>query len=149
MLAMTILPMTNEDLPSVIEIEKLSAITPFAESQFQKELNLSNAHLYVAKIDNKTIGYIDFWHTADEVELINIAVHPDFRKEKVGTRLMDFLVRFVAKQKVSKINLEVRKSNRAAIHLYKQFGFKQVGVREKYYRENGEDALTYVRSSFD
>lgn len=141
----TIVPLEPEDMAAVVAIEKASAITPFAATQFFRELALPNAHLYVAKEGDKILGYIDFWLVADEVEIINIAVAPGARQKGIGSALIMFLIQLSAKHKARRITLEVRKSNIAAQALYQKFEFAQVSVRRRYYQEPVEDGLVFQR----
>lgn len=134
-------PMTKEDLPRVLAIEKVSFPTPFSEHLFLIELNLSIAHLDVILVDGLVAGYIDYWLLPGEMHLINIAVAPDQRGKGVGHALMEYLLTFARRHKVTEIQLDVRRSNDVAIHLYERFGFQVVGVRKNYYQNNREDAF--------
>ena len=84
------------------------------------------------------------WLIADEVHIANIAVHPDWRKQGIGKKLMQEAIRGTAG--VSWIGLEVRRSNRIARKMYEKMGFRKVGTRKKYYAEEGEDAILYMKT---
>ena len=92
------------------------------------------------------IGYISVYHTLDELEILNLAVLPDERRRGHGRRILGVVLRLARKMAINKILLEVRVGNRPAICLYESCGFKQAGVRKKYYTDTGEDALIYLCS---
>lgn len=137
----SIVPMTQGDLPQVLAIEEASFPRPFSQKLFETELQLSIAHLYVAKEETGLVGYIDFWDAGAEIHLINIAVHPERRHQGIGARLMERLLDYASQNRVGEIYLDVRVSNKTAIALYAKFGFKEISVRKGYYQDNNEDAL--------
>lgn len=138
-------PMTREDLPQVLAIERESFPLPFSENLFHMEMGLNIAHMLVAKAGGAVCGYIDYWHVDSEMHVINIAVAPKQRGHGVGGIMMQHLIDYSSQHKVEKIFLDVRESNKAAIGLYKRFGFEQIDVRKGYYEDNEEDALVMVR----
>ncbi|MGB9612600.1 MAG: ribosomal protein S18-alanine N-acetyltransferase [Candidatus Margulisiibacteriota bacterium] len=133
--AIVIAPMKDRDIPQVVEIENLSFKFPKSESVFR-----ADEHKYlVAKDNDKVVGYIGIEKILDEVHIINMAVHPDYRKKGVGKRLMQHVL-----NDEEVFYLEVRVSNEIAQNVYKRFGFKIVGLRKKYYPD-GEDAYVMRR----
>ena len=140
-----IVPMKREDLPQVLEIERVSFPLPFSENLFHMELDLNTAHMMVAKTGETILGYLDFWHVDSEMHVINIAVGPQSRQQGVGHALMTYLVDYGCCQQVSRIFLDVRESNQAAIKLYQKLGFEQIDVRKGYYQDTEEDALVMQR----
>lgn len=133
--------MTEADLPEVLAIEQASFPTPFTLNLFKMELNLSVAHLFVARQSGKIVGYIDYWRVGPEAHLITIGVDPHSRKSGVGTELVNHMIDDLKKHRVEVVSLDVRPTNAAALRLYQKFGFRQVGIRKKYYQDNDEDAL--------
>lgn len=140
--------MTVEDLPQVMAIENVSFPMPFTENLFRMELNLNVAHLYVARGkrvsgggEDAVLGYIDYWLVEKEIHVITIAAHPSFRRCRIGTALMDSMLKEAREKSVTLVTLDVRPSNEAAIRLYRKFGFEETGVRWHYYQDNGENAL--------
>lgn len=134
--------MTSYDIPEVMEIEKLSFATPWSEDSFRNEIetNLS-ARYIVAKMDGVVIGYAGVWIILDEGHITNIAVHPDYRGMGVGSKIVEALVRTSKREGATALTLEVRKTNTVAQNLYRRYGFEPVGIRPKYYGDNGEDAI--------
>lgn len=144
---LTIEPVRSGDWPALAALEKEGGITPFAEAQFQKELQLKNAHILIARLGDRIVGYIDFWQMADELELINIVVAKDCRRQGLAQKLLQTMFDFAKIHQIQSIHLEVRVSNEAAIMLYEKAGFQKVGLRKKYYPDNREDALIYIYNS--
>jgi len=134
------LPLQEEHLDRIIEIENLSYSQPWSKGLFERELSLPISNFFVAYLAETMVGYGCFWRVEDEAHLINIAVHPKYRSKGVGRNMLDFLTEEMQKQGLKKILLEVRKNNQSAIGLYGSCGFKTVGLREKYYN-NTEDAV--------
>lgn len=133
--------MTREDLPQVLAIERVSFPLPFSENLFHMELDLNIAHMMVAKEGDEIKGYLDFWHINGEIHVINVAIHPNARKQGIGSFLMCYVIDYGKKNRARQINLDVRESNSNAIGLYKKFGFEQIDIRKGYYQDNEEDAL--------
>jgi ribosomal-protein-alanine N-acetyltransferase len=85
-------------------------------------------------------GYSGMWHIADEAHISTIAVHPDWRGQRLGELLVWCMVRQAMLQGAAQVTLEVRVSNSLAQGLYRKYGFEVMGLRKGYYRDNGEDA---------
>ena len=88
-------------------------------------------------------GYISIYHTEDELEILNLAVRPQMRRQGHGKRILRTVLRLARKMDIHRVLLEVRTGNRAAIALYEGCGFQKVGRRRNYYADTGEDALVY------
>ncbi len=136
--------MTAEDLPVVLEVEAASFDDPWPEQVFEAELRHCWSHCRVLRANDTVIGYLVFWSVADEVHLLNVAVTPSERHHRLGRLLLDYMLEFAREHRARFVTLEVRRSNTAAIQLYESGGFKQVGVRPRYYANNGEDAIVML-----
>ena len=136
-------PAQLDDLSDLLVIESASFVQPWSEALFLSELMKSPSSIYVARRDSKSpvVGYICFWSMADEIQLHNLAVHPDCRRQGVGRRLLTFLLTQAQEKRTPKVFLEVRPSNQIAITLYRSLGFKILYRRPGYYAPSGEDAL--------
>ena len=99
------------------------------------------ARSVLAEVDGRIVGYVLFWLLSEEVDIHNIAVHPDFRRHGVGRHLLEQVVAQARLQKCIRVTLDVRRSNTSAQSLYRSFGFAMRGLRKGYYSDNGEDAL--------
>lgn len=127
-------------------VEKLSFKIPWSQNSMLEELTENKMALYLlAVMDKNIVGYAGMWRVLDEGHITNIAVHPEFREAGVGSALLSELIRRSKAEGIKDMTLEVRKSNKAAIALYKKFGFSNYGYRKSYYSDNNEDALIMWR----
>jgi len=134
--------MTEEHIDDVLEIEKVSFTTPWSKDSFVVEITQNMLAKYVvAEIDEKIVGYGGIWLIIDEGHITNIAVHKDYRGLGVGKRIIEGLIDVCSERNIRAMTLEVRKSNEVAKNLYKQYGFKEYGIRPKYYADDNEDAI--------
>lgn len=127
------------------ELEKICFASAWSEESFLSECQNPLAHYIVVLCGEKAVGYAGCWHIAGEGHITNIAVHPDYRRRALGSRLLENMQREAERCGVRLLTLEVRVSNAAAIALYKKFGFETVGARKHYYSDNGEDALIMTK----
>lgn len=135
--------MKEDDLPAVRTIEALSFSNPWSDSTFLGEIQntpVSFPLVVVRKPSDKVIGYIIYWHIREDVQVNNIAVHPDFRGKGIGEALMRHVIEKVRRNGATFMTLEVRLSNAAAVTLYKKLGFDILGTRKNYYTNPDEDA---------
>lgn len=133
--------MTLEDIGAVAELERLSFTTPWPPDAFYNELTRNqNARYVVALHENKVVAYCGMWIVLDEAQITNIAVHPAYRGKKVGVRLMQKMMSLAMLFGAKSMTLEVRPSNTVARSMYTKLGFKEHGIRKRYYSDN-EDAI--------
>jgi ribosomal-protein-alanine N-acetyltransferase len=137
----TVREMTPYDLDEVLTIERASFPTPWTKAMFREELFIPLCHDLVAVFEGRIIGYISFSIVIDEVHLRNIAVHGEWKRRGIASKMIAEMICLSSKRGADKVTLEVRESNRGAIELYKKFGFVVKGVRPLYYNDTGEDAL--------
>jgi ribosomal-protein-alanine N-acetyltransferase len=129
-------------IPAVLDIERRSFPTPWSERAFVSELTQNAyAHYIVALLGPRVVGYAGMWLVLDEAHVTNIAVHPDFRGQRIGHRLLLELERRAAVHGCTRMTLEVRPSNVRAQRLYRQHGFQPRGLRPGYYTDTHEDAI--------
>ncbi len=133
--------MTESDLEGVLEIEKLSFISPWTKKMFKETYLSPITSNFVVKINEEIIGYLILYSVEDEAHIMNLAVHPEHRGKGYGSYLIAHAVSHYVARKVSEFFLEVRESNVNAQQLYAKFGFKIIGKRKGYYTETNEDAL--------
>ncbi|BBB31988.1 ribosomal-protein-alanine N-acetyltransferase [Thermotomaculum hydrothermale] len=131
---------SQQQLKEIMEIERASFKCPWSESMF-----LSYGQKFIlAYYQNKIVGYICFSTVLDECHILNVAVHPDFRKNGIAQKMIDALFEEREKSGIKFYYLEVRVNNIPAINFYKKNGFKELGLRKKYYQD-GTDAFVMVR----
>jgi ribosomal-protein-alanine N-acetyltransferase len=137
-------PMQVEDIPAVMEIDRESFPNPWPENTYLYELRENRmSHLLVIqpREGSRPIGVAGYWLVVDEAHISTFAVRPDWRGRGAGAVLLDGLLRQSAALGAICAMLEVRAGNLAAQALYRRFGFRTVGQRKGYYKDNGEDAL--------
>lgn len=136
-------PMTLADLDGVIAVERLSFLTPWSRDAFVEELLQTFTVYVVARAGEEVVGYGGMHVVFDEAHVTNVAVHPDWRGQGLGERIMRRLIELAADRGASKMTLEVRASNTPAKRLYAKLGFVTGpgAVRKGYYTDTGEDAI--------
>jgi ribosomal-protein-alanine N-acetyltransferase len=134
---------SEADLDTVMEIERLSFATPWVRQAFAEEIDRPWAHLELLhdRRRGRAVGFCNYWLVSDELHILNVAVHPDFRKQGCASLLVQRILEVARRHKTRVVSLEVRASNHAARSLYRKFGFCEVGTRPKYYADDSEDAV--------
>lgn len=142
----TIRRMTLADAPGVHAVEAATFAIPWSLQSFEEEMtrNACARYLVAETETGEIVGFAGVWIVIDEGHITNIAVREDYRGQGIGKRLTEELMQYAANLGVVYMTLEVRRSNLTAQHLYTSHGFIQVGVRKKYYEDNGEDAFFMV-----
>lgn len=135
--------MTEDDVKGVSEIEKECFSQPWSLEAFKDELDNQAAVTIIARTDEKVVGFIN-GRMCDGFYINNIAVNKDYRKSGVATKLL-FALEVSLSDNAEFSTLEVRKSNTAAINLYKKNGYEQVGERKNFYEKPAENALLMTK----
>lgn len=132
-----------EHLDDIMEIEEgCYGQHHWSRDSFVGELNNNCANYFVAvNKNNKCVGYMGLWKIFDEAHVTNLAIHPKFQKKGIAHLLIISSLDLCYMEKIKYMTLEVRCTNERAKNLYEGFGFKSLGVRKKYYQDNGEDAI--------
>jgi ribosomal-protein-alanine N-acetyltransferase len=137
-----IAPMNAEDLEAVHAIELASFDAPWPADAYRSELETNRLAQYlVVHAGDEIVGYAGMWLLVDEAHIITFAIHPAWRRQRIGERLLLALLDLARDAGAADATLEVRLSNLPARRLYEKFGFRPVGLRPRYYTDNGEDAL--------
>lgn len=136
--------MEFRDIKKVVELEEKYLLESLGEKLLASELSEKNngVSFYVIENDDVVIGYIGRYYFFQEAEVLNFVVDESYQRQGYGQKLFDKMVEDM--KDVKKITLEVRATNIKGINFYTKNGFKQVGVRKKYYK-NGEDALLLLK----
>ena len=145
---MMIVKMNEGHVKAVAELEKLCFSDPWSENSVASELKNKLALWLVAEEDGRVAGYIGSQTCTDESDVMNVAVHPDFRRRGIAEALVNALVAELKAIESRCLTLEVRASNDPAIGLYEKLGFAEIGRRKNYYRNPREDALI-MRKEWD
>lgn len=140
--AIRIEPMTLGDLDAVHAIERASFFPPWPDDAYRNELTTNKLATYlVARMDGVVVGFAGIWIMVDEAHVTTFAVDPTWRRRGIGERLLVALLDISIARRAREATLEVRLSNMPARRLYEKYGFRPVGLRPRYYTDNGEDAL--------
>ena len=137
-----IIPMTAAHVAAVAELEKICFGTEaWHEQSVASELR-NELSFWLVAMDGETLaGYVGSQTVLGETDMMNVAVHPDFRRKGIAESLIQELVEVLKERESHCLMLEVRASNFGAIKLYEKLGFREVGRRKNYYRNPREDAL--------
>ena len=134
--------MQADNIDDILNIEQVCyGEHHWSYESFIIEVNNQISSYICAFIEDKCVGYMGIWKIIEEAHITNLSVHPDYQNQKVAHKLLLSSIDECYKNKIKYITLEVRVSNKKAIHLYEKFGFKSLGLRKKYYQDNNEDAL--------
>jgi ribosomal-protein-alanine N-acetyltransferase len=140
--------MALDDVPAVLDIERAAFTSPWPPEAFQQELRHNRLARYVvARQGGAVVGYAGVWLMVDEAHITTFAVHPDWRRQGIGRRLLLAMILVALELGAARMTLEVRVSNRAARALYREHGFEIAGRRERYYTDDGEDAYVMTTPS--
>lgn len=132
--------------PGIFGIKKASEIEaqnfshPWRYEDFLKQSEDKSSLFLVAKQRESVIGYISVSTVLDEASINTIAVEKEHRRQGAAERLINEAVKRL-RESCAFLTLEVRKSNTAAVSLYKKLGFDVVGERPRFYRDPDEDAI--------
>jgi len=170
-------PMALDDVEQVLRLDRMSFPTPWSARTYHHEIaNNDRATMLVVEEPDaegnpgsgwlerlfggsreprqpvsasSIIAYAGMWQIAEEAHISTIAVHPDWRGNKLGELLVWTLIWVAIKQNAELVTLEVRISNEVAINLYRKYGFVVSGRRRGYYRDNNEDAHIMALTPLD
>ena len=142
--------MTFDDLPAVHMIERASFSVPWPPDAYRSELTTNRLASYVvARVDDAVVGFAGLWVMVDEAHVTTFAVDPRWRRRGIGEHLLLALLDLAVARRAREATLEVRLSNLPARRLYEKYGFKPVGIRPRYYSDNGEDALIMTTDALE
>jgi ribosomal-protein-alanine N-acetyltransferase len=156
--------MRPQDLDEILQIERACFRHPWSAEMFRRELEHDWSTIMVAmepvppeerpphppgkgaESDKWRItGFLIYWNVHDEVHVLNLAVRPEHRRRGVARALMMEASARGRANGAALLTLEVRRTNEAALELYRTLGFRAVGIRPNYYADEHEDAIVMVR----
>lgn len=136
----------KEDIPAVCDIANSCFTSPWSPESFSEEMDNPRAVCFVARDNDKVVGYLSLWVVLDEVQINSFAVSESFRKQGIGSQLMNHAIDYAQKNHLKTMTLEVRLSNETAQKVYKKHGFLEAGVRPEFYVKPTEDALIMTKT---
>ena len=129
--------MEEDDLNEILTIEVSSSLTPWSRPLFLEEMAHPHGHCFsmILREDPgpRVVAYLCFRTMGDESELLNLAVHPGYRRRGFARHLMAFYIDFCHQEKVRRSFLEVATENEAALHLYRSLDYRPTGRRPRFY----------------
>jgi ribosomal-protein-alanine N-acetyltransferase len=144
-------PASSADVDRLLGLERESFSVPWTRKMFEAELTGNPfAHVLAARTAgerqeaeraHEIVGFVCFWVVFDELRVMDLAVDPRVRRQGVAARLVGCALASGLAGGAKRALLEVRSSNSAARRLYERFGFREVGVRARYYTNPVEDAV--------
>lgn len=140
-MCITIVPFAATHIESIAELETLCFSDPWSTDALTEELSNPCARFLVALNGNRVVGYLGCHHVAGEGFIANVAVHPNHRRRGIARALVCAAIE--QGRTLSRLTLEVRESNIAAVFLYQSLGFIKDGVRPRFYTHPSEDAGIY------
>ena len=126
------------------ELENKNTTYVVAKENLKSELQNPFSTYIMAKLENKIVGFAGISVCFDEATLNNIVVKKSCRGRGIGGELLETLIEFCADLNMKSLTLEVNSLNTPAINLYEKFGFKNLGIRKKYYN-NSQDAIIMTK----
>ncbi len=145
---MTFIEMKKAHISQIAALEALCFNDPWPEAAIASELG-NDLSVWMVALDGDTVvGYVGSQTAGGETDMMNIAVHPDYRRRGIAQILVELLIPELQRRGSSCLALEVRVSNAPAIALYEKMGFVQEGLRKNYYRNPKEDAYI-LRKHFE
>ncbi len=139
-----ILKLTKEQVPEVARIETELFSTPWSEKAFADTLGMEHVLFYTASVEGRVAGYCGIYLAADEGEITNVAVAPEYRRRNMAQSLLRTVMAQARQKGARRIFLEVRSRNDPAICLYQKHGFIVIGTRKNYYQYPQDDALVMM-----
>ena len=146
-MSVKIVPMTADHLEELEKLERICFSRPWSRKMLAEELENQCAAFLVAEdsVSGRVLGYAGLMVVADEGYITNVAVFPEYRRQGIAAQILQVFVQFAEANRLAFLTLEVRPSNAAALALYQDFGFEEVGRRKNYYALPKEDALILTK----
>ena len=132
--------MREDDISSIIKIERMSFSTPWSETAFLNEIYKPYALNKVALFKSDVVGYVCVNSIVNEGHILNLAVHPEFRRQGIALKLMKEVLKELKDKGCKFVYLEVRVSSFGVRKFYEKLGFKVISIRRDYYQFPVEDA---------
>jgi ribosomal-protein-alanine N-acetyltransferase len=134
----TIQKMTFDDLDVVVGMESDCSLVPWSREMFVHEMSSPLTHCFTLRTKEPSraelTGFICFRTVEDESELLNLCVHPAYRRLGFALEMMTFYIHFCRTTNIRQLFLEVGCTNEAAVRLYESLSYKPVGKRSKFYQ---------------
>ncbi|WP_432736293.1 ribosomal protein S18-alanine N-acetyltransferase [Maridesulfovibrio sp. FT414] len=138
-----IIELGTEHISQLRALESTCFEYHWTEEQFRLGLERKAFYVLGCEEEGMLVGYLAYSIILEEMEVLNLGVHPDFRRRGIGKALMLKLLRKCREMEIKRGLLDVKETNHPAIALYESLGFRKVGIRKNYYPDTREDAHLY------
>ena len=135
------------DASAIADAEREIFSDAWSERSITDAISTEGAMCYVAEKDGKTVAYVLGRIIAPEGEIYRIATLPEYRGRGIAYRLLSYAHKTELGRGLETLFLEVRSQNTAALALYRAFGFANMGIRKKYYKDPVDDAIVMLLAS--
>lgn len=132
---------TDADVPALVALQNDVFSSPWSERLIRDELSHAWSTTLLARAEGAVVGFITWWVVHDEQHILNVGTSPRVQRRGIGATLLDAALDAGRAAGARIVCLEVRRGNDAALALYGSRGFVRVGLRPRYYQDNGEDAV--------
>jgi [ribosomal protein S18]-alanine N-acetyltransferase len=135
------------DIPNLLSLEEAAQTSPWSEAAFKRCFE-ANYLGWALEVPKKMVGFIMISMAQGECHILNLCIHPTEQHKGFGRQLLLYTLNWAKSQQAGMVYLEVRRSNVAAIGLYRKMNFKLIGERKGYYpvtQSEREDALIFAR----
>jgi ribosomal-protein-alanine N-acetyltransferase len=140
-MAVMLAPLAEEHLDAILAVQTGAPEAAQWSREDYRTLIRSGARGWVATVGNSACGFLVVRIAADEMEILNFAVEAAHRRQGIGSKLLAEASGRARQERITKIHLEVRASNRVAREFYEARNFRRTGLRPNYYRHPDDDAL--------
>lgn len=142
-----LLRLDGSHLQALVDLDQICYGGLWGLQGYREELERTHSTVLGCFVKTYLCGFGILWQVMEEAHIISLAVHPQYRRRGIGTKLLCALLDAAVEQGCEWATLEVKASNRAAQHLYEHHGFRLLGRRHHYYADTGEDALIYWKKN--
>ena len=132
--------MTTNDLNEIASILSTEFDDFWNENIFRQELQNENSEYIVARLNNEIVGFAGIWISPVDIHITDIVVKKDKRNMKIGSNILEELIKLAETKERETLTLEVNEKNEIAQKSYLNYGFEKLGKRKKYYN-NEDDAI--------
>ncbi|MBE6584651.1 MAG: ribosomal-protein-alanine N-acetyltransferase [Ruminococcaceae bacterium] len=136
--------LTAQHIEGVAQLERRCFSQPWSAKSLELLTKEGIGVGVVCSSDGHVCAYGGMMVAVDEGQITNIATHPDYRRRGYGRAVVEALIKYAKNNGLDSISLEVRESNKPAIELYSQLGFKIEGKRKDFYVKPTEAALVMI-----
>lgn len=137
--------MEESDADCVARLEMNIFPDPWSEKSILESLSQEYSICLVLEDRDQVVGYLIFYQSFGEGEILRVAVEKKNQRQGAGTCLLDALDTFCVEKGITKVMLDVRESNQKARNFYKKKGFEEDGIRRNFYTSPNEDAVLMSR----